>query len=185
MKRLFAAIKIHPDDNFLRVYYHLINKLKDESIKWVRPENMHLTLKFFGETEEGRIANICEVLDILTLDYDALNVRLKGVGIFGSSYNPRVIWFGIENNELLKKLGNHLISDLSKAGFPGDRQNFVPHLTAGRIRKLRHKNCFQTAINQLKEEFIQEISVDEICLFNSILKPDGPVYEVIENFKLR
>lgn len=184
MKRLFAAIKIQPDENFLKVYYQLVNKLKEDSIKWVEPENIHLTLKFFGETDEGKIDDICQVLDEVCREYQPFTFRLQGVRIFGSSYNPKVIWFGIENNELLKKIGNHLVNDLSKAGFLNDRQNFVPHLTVGRIKELRHKNWFQTTINHYSEKFIQEINVDEICLFESILKPGGPTYLVIEKFKL-
>ena len=185
MKRLFAAIKINPDEHFLKIYYQLISQLKDESIKWVEPHKLHLTLKFFGETGEDRIDDICSAINEVAGEFKPFSFVLKGVGIFGSSYKPRVIWFGIDDNTLLKLLGNTMLNKLADAGFPNDRQNFVPHLTVGRIKQLRHKSWFQTTINKLKQAYIQEIGVDEILLFESILERNGPRYHVIEKFKLR
>ena len=70
-------------------------------------------------------------------------------------------------------------------GFTNDRQNFVPHLTIGRIKKeLKHKRSFQRKIDRFKVHYIQDVDVNEVILFESILKPKGPVYKVIESFSL-
>lgn len=182
MKRLFAAIKIIPDDHFLKIYYRLLKQFEGERIKWVEPHNMHITLKFFGETAEERIADILPVIKKVSDAYHPFHFKLKGIGIFGSLYNPRLIWFGVENNDELKLVGNDLITRLDVAGFANDRQNFVPHLTVGRIRDLRHKRSFQSKIDQFKGLDIQNVHVDKICLFESKLTTSGPVYKEVAHF---
>lgn len=185
MKRLFAAIKIIPDDHFLKIYYRLLGQFEGERIKWVEPHNMHITLKFFGETEEERIPDIFPIIKKVSEEQGKFQFKLKGIGIFGSTYNPRLIWFGIENNEQLKILGNDLINSLDMAGFTNDRQNFVPHLTVGRIRDLQHKRSFQSKIDQFKGLDIQNVHVEKICLFESKLTTSGPVYKEVAHFLLR
>lgn len=184
MKRIFAAIKIFPDENFLKLYYRLKSGLKHEKIKWVEPENIHITLKFFGETEETKINSIINVFNKATEDFKSFNPELENVGIFGSSYKPKVIWFGIKNNEQLIKLSNSVNENLIPVGYISDRQNFVPHLTVARIRFLNDKKLFQQIIDKNKTIKIQKIKVDKIFLFESILKREGPIYKVIEEFLL-
>ena len=185
MKRLFAAIKITPDDKFLKLYYRLLKQFEDEGIKWVESQNMHITLKFFGETEEDRINDICDVLNNVTADHSAFSFLLKDIGIFGSLYKPRVIWFGVESDEPVKLLATDILGKLETIGFENDRQNFVPHLTVGRIKKLVHKRTFQAKIDQFKDAFIQNVFVNEIFLFESILTTSGPIYDVVKRFRLR
>jgi 2'-5' RNA ligase len=184
MKRIFAAIKIFPDENFLKLYYRLKSGLKHEKIKWVEPENIHITLKFFGETEETQINSIINVFNKATQDFKSFNPELENVGIFGSSYKPKVIWFGIKNNEQLIKLSNSVNENLIHIGYISDRQNFVPHLTVARIRFLNDKKLFQQIIDKNKTIKIQKIKVDKIYLLESILKREGPIYNVIEEFSL-
>jgi len=185
MKRLFAAIKITPDDKFLKLYYRLLKQFEGERIKWVEPQNMHITLKFFGETEEDRINDICDVLNNVSADHTAFSFLLKDIGIFGSSYKPRVIWFGVENDEPIKLLASDLLSKLETIGFESDRQNFVPHLTVGRIKVLVHKRSFQAKIDQFSDAFIQDVIVNEMYLFESTLTTSGPIYDVVKRFRLR
>ncbi len=185
MKRLFAAIKIYPDENLLKYYYRLRKSLKNDSIKWVEPENMHLTLKFFGETPDDKISGISRVFKPIASSQESFKMQITDVGIFGSRYNPRVIWFGIEEYAHLKNLGNLLLEKLDEAGFPNDRQNFVPHFTVGRIKELVDKDHFQQNIDRYKKTFFQEVEVNEIILFESILKPEGPKYFQLEKYKLK
>ena len=185
MKRIFAAIKIFPVENFLKLYYRLKSGLKHEKIKWVETENIHITLKFFGETEETKINSIKNAFNKATEDFKRFNLELENVGIFGSSYKPEVIWFGIKNNEQLMKLLNSVNENLIPVGYISDRQNFVPHLTVARIRFLNDKRLFQQIIDKNKTIKIQKIKVDKIYLFESILKRKGPIYNVIEEFSLK
>ena len=105
MKRLFAAVKIHPSAEFLKTYNSLKSGLHFARITWVKPESIHVTLKFFGETEENRIPDISKILHEVAGRHQPFASELVNVGIFGSSYSPKVIWFGIEKSEPLKKLG--------------------------------------------------------------------------------
>jgi 2'-5' RNA ligase len=185
MKRLFAAIKIHPTEGFLSQYLFLKKSLKNEKIRWVDPGNIHITLKFFGETPEHHTHGINAALKEASKNMRPFNIDIKNTGIFGSSYKPRVIWFGIDHNEELTKLFNNIFKELENIGIVNDRQNFVPHITVGRIKILDNKKFFQEVIDKYKEGHIQKEEVNEFHLFESILNPDGPVYTVQESFELK
>ena len=184
MKRLFAAIKINPSEVFFAHYYSLKKQLQHEKIKWVEPENLHLTLKFFGETPEHHIPVINVALSKAVEGFSSFEINIANTGIFGSSYKPRVIWLGIEDKEETLSLATKIISELEYIGIESDRQNFVPHLSLGRIRSLNDKNIFQKVIDQHKEAYIQKEEVKEIHLFESILRPQGPEYKIINSFEL-
>jgi 2'-5' RNA ligase len=184
MKRLFAAIKVHPTEEFLRRYWALKKLLKDEKIKWVDPENIHLTLKFFGETPEHHIPAINTALRQSTRGVSTFNLEITHTGIFGSSYKPRVIWFDISASDALDRLIGNVVKELHEIGIENDRQNFVPHLTVGRIKELHDKKHFQSTIDRYREGYIQKEEVSKFHLFESFLRPLGPKYEVIETYSL-
>jgi len=184
MKRLFVAVKIHPSPEFLKTYHSLKSGLKFCHITWVKPENIHVTLKFFGETEERKIPAISGVLKEVAARHQAFTSELVNVGIFGSSYSPKVIWFGIEQAEPLKNLGMDVLKSVESIGWEPDRQNFVPHLTIGRIKDVPDRQLFQRMIDEHKKARMQEFSVREFHLYESILNREGPVYKVLESYKL-
>ncbi len=184
MKRLFVAIKLKPDENFLRIYYFLKQNLKHDLIRWVEPDKLHLTLKFLGETPNEKIPQIKQLLSDFVKDKKRFEIAFNKVGIFGSSYNPRVIWFGIKNNQQIKEMGENILLHFHENGFRSDRQNFVPHLTVGRIKKIENKKFFQSVIDKVKEEEIQKFDIEEIILYQSILKPTGPVYITLGRYRL-
>jgi RNA 2',3'-cyclic 3'-phosphodiesterase len=183
MKRLFAAVKVNPSAEFLKTYNSLKSGLHFARITWVKPESIHVTLKFFGETEEKRIPEISRVLKEVALKHQPFVSEIVNVGIFGSSYSPKVIWFGIDRSEPLKKLGVDVLQSVEKIGWEPDRQNFVPHLTIGRIKDITDKHLFQSVIDVHKKTWMQEIQVSEFHLYESILMREGPIYKVIESFE--
>lgn len=185
MKRLFAAIKIHPTEAFTAQYLSLKKLLADEKIRWVDPDNIHITLKFFGETPEHHISSIAGALRAAADTVPAFTINMENTGIFGSSYKPRVIWFGIDPGDELQLLSKNIFRELGEIGIEHDRQNFVPHLTIARIKYLKDKKHFQQIIDQHKEGFIQTEEVNEFHLFESILRPQGPLYKVVDSFPLR
>jgi len=184
MKRLFVALKIEPNKTFLKSYKALQQALQFERISWVKPENIHLTLKFLGKTPDEKLPVIRKALQQVVQDTAPFQLKIAGTGIFGSSYKPRVIWFGTEPNQDMMQLGEQVLDQLDQAGFPRDRQNFVPHLTIGRIRKIEHKKLFQEALAAHRHDFLQETPVDKIILYQSLLKPDGAVYKPVMEFVL-
>jgi RNA 2',3'-cyclic 3'-phosphodiesterase len=185
MKRLFVAVKIEPKESMAEVYDRLKTGLHHEKIKWVNPHNIHLTLKFFGETPMEKTDDICNVLDKVAERHSPFELHLKGAGIFGSSYDPRVIWFGIPNSREIENLANDVLDASDEIGFARDRQNFRPHVTVGRIKFINDKGFFQQTINKFKSIELQTVQVDSFYLIESKLRPQGPVYEVVEEFRLR
>ncbi len=185
MKRLFLAIKILPTDNFMDVYSSLKNELKHEKIKWVEPYNLHLTLKFFGETEDEKIDSIIEKISESVSRTEQFSFEVEEIGIFGSSYNPKVLWAGISGSKNIINLENLISEGLSEIGYVKDRQNFVPHLTLGRIKYLSDKTLFQLIVDDYKNEYFQEQKIGELYLFESILKKEGPQYSIVKSFHLK
>jgi RNA 2',3'-cyclic 3'-phosphodiesterase len=185
MKRLFAAIKVDPEAQLLRTYADLKMRLSDEKITWVNEQKIHITLKFFGDTPEEQIPIIETVCNEVVTAHQRFELHLENVGIFGSSYKPRVIWFGIRENKAIVQLANELLDKLEENGFPRDKQHFRPHLTIGRIRHIQNKKYFQQVLDQFKSCYLQRVPVDHVELLESKLTPRGPLYTNIRSFKLK
>jgi RNA 2',3'-cyclic 3'-phosphodiesterase len=182
MKRLFAAIKIYPDPEFMKHFHQLKQQLSFEKIKWVEDHNIHITLKFFGETEEKKIPEIRDVLYKIADKNRSFRFRLSSIGIFGSRYDPRVIWTGIEPYDSLVLLMQAFRDELGAIGYQPDRQNLVPHLTLGRVKEIRDKQNFQDVIGRYREMVSKEMIAGEFLLYESILKREGPVYLALFTF---
>ncbi len=180
MKRLFAAIKVLPDAGFLEHYSAMKQLLTSEKIRWVEPENLHITLKFLGSTEERLIPSICNSLEAAAADTKAFKLDLHGAGIFGSSYNPRVIWIHCKPEKDLKTLAHKIRIQMEGLGFKTDRQNFVPHLSLGRMKKVLHMKSFQKAIQKFHDCYYQSMEVNCLNLYESMLLPKGPEYKLIK-----
>jgi RNA 2',3'-cyclic 3'-phosphodiesterase len=184
MKRLFIAIKIPADENLLASLNKLRSKLHSFPIKWVDPENLHLTLLFLGDTTLEETEIIRQKLTMIAQNAEEFHLLIKKFGFFESKDNfPKVIWFGIQDESegklklLYKSINSKIIS--------GDKKpHFSPHLTLGRVKypikiplllQLRtdHENvCFQ------------KLKVNSFGLYESKLTPSGPVYSIIEEFSL-
>jgi 2'-5' RNA ligase len=182
MKRIFAAIRTEPGDDFLLAFRHLKNRLSGESIKWVEEENLHLTLKFFGETDERLVPGISDSLSLVCSGVPSFSLRLKGIGIFGSRYQPRVVWSGIDPYDKLVELMKKVQKEMVNHGFEADRQNTVPHLTLGRIKMLRDAVIFHREIEAAGRISSGSIPVSECILYESILGKSGPRYLVLKKF---
>lgn len=185
MKRLFVAIHIKPDPGLLTLQSRLQRELSYERISWAKPENLHLTLKFLGETHSAAIPGLVEELGQALATTAAFSINFDKTGLFGSRYDPRVIWLGSQDrSEDMEKLANRVLDACARVGFERDRQNFVPHLTLGRIKGLSDKVQFQRVMQQLPQQLVQMVPVRNIILFESILRKEGPIYVPLENFRL-
>ena len=184
-KRLFVALKIEPNNTFITLYNNLKDLWQEHTIKWVPLNNIHLTLHFFGETDESLIPLISEQLKEAVHNISTFEINISNFGIFGSSYKPRVIWMNINPNENIKVLSQNISNNLSKIGYTADRQNFVPHLTIGRIKSIKDKQLFQKQLDEVKCKFIQQTSLHKMYLFESILGSKGASYHIIETFNFK
>jgi len=184
MKRTFLAVKLTLLDDNNKLFSDLKIKFKDSLINWVNAENMHLTLFFLGETTENQIASICNKLREQLKDTKAFSFTLKRLGVFRNINDPRVIWLGVENVDKLKEVKKYIDSVLLKFDFQVEEKEFRPHLTLGRIKHLKQKNILNDLIEKYNDYKFQEVFVNEIVFYESVLTPNGPVYKVIDKFVL-
>ena len=180
MKRLFIAIKIKPDADFTERFRELKQAVKHEPVKWVEEHNIHITLKFLGETDEQFIPGIGEALHAVAGRTKTFRFSLQGLGIFGSKYEPRVLWTAIRPHEALASLMKSVHDAMGPLGFEKDRQNLVPHLTLGRIKFLRDKKLFQETVGEFSDISSSPMTAAGMILFESILKKEGPEYRMIQ-----
>ncbi len=185
MKRLFLALKIHPDNQFFLKLEAIKSSLAHEQIKWVDPKNIHITLKFFGETSEEAIPSINNTITIIANATPPFTIKLHNLGIFGSYYNPRVIWTGIEPYTTLEQLMQNINQKLEVDGCLATRQNLVPLLTLGRIKHLKYKTLFRRVCENFRDIDSEPERIDELFLFESILHEKGPEYKRLNHFPLK
>ena len=183
MQRIFAAVKIIPDEELDKLLKHLQTALAKDKIKWVEPWNLHITLKFFGETPEEKVHEIAKALENMAHP-PAFSLQCSETGIFGSTYKPRVIWLGINENKQLAMLGNEISHAIQSLGYEPDRQNFLPHLTLGRINFLNDKKYFQQIISANRSFASVPQKVSAFHLYESKLKQNGPEYNIIKSYHL-
>ncbi|PLW92027.1 MAG: RNA 2',3'-cyclic phosphodiesterase [Marinilabiliales bacterium] len=179
MKRLFIAIPFQTEDHFRKEWNAIKNLLSIDNIKWIPEENLHITLKFLGETADEQIPDICEIIDHTFKNQKSELIHWNKIGIFGSHYKPRVIWLGCKEEDLLRNMYDRLKTNLESAGFEYDRQNFVPHISLARLKKPVDKY----RISQITEKYhnfeLQTQLIKEVVLMESILKPNGAEYQIL------
>ena len=145
MKRTFLAIKLQPTEDLQRMMSYLQKNLDYErrNISWARLDQMHLTLKFIGDTPDEDIQKITDAMQTLSQRHKPFEMRFDRTGLFGSNHSPRVMWLGMKDEpQALYDLANDVLDTFDGIGYPRDRQNFVPHVTLCRIKRLIDKDFF-------------------------------------------
>ncbi len=185
--RTFIAVEI-PDD-VKRKIGRYVNSLGDsiKNVKWVAPENLHLTLKFIGEVKEKDIDSLIECIRPIISDFSSFNLALENTGFFPSPKNPRVIWIGSDGGaDILLDIFQELEHCLEPLGIDRDERMFSPHLTIGRVKRNRGNNHKPAAITGNVPEFdYAAFRVHSIALIKSTLTPQGPIYEKIYEGRLK
>jgi RNA 2',3'-cyclic 3'-phosphodiesterase len=184
MKRLFIAVRTTPDDNFTKLYSSLRNELEGESIKWINPENIHLTLVFLGSTDESRIPGIEKILKSVCNRTQNFEISLKGFGVFKNISDPKVAWAGLYQSDKLATLRESIAEALLEAGYKIEDRPFSPHVTIGRIKSIKDHDRFKMKMLKYHMTDIQRVPVREVILFESILKQEGAVYKQVSAFSL-
>ena len=163
------------------------DELKDgtNKVTWVKPENIHLTIKFLGDIAADKIDSIAGLLESAAAKSHSFDISVKGVGSFPTIDNPRVLWVGIEESNVnLAALYNNIEDALSVIGFAKEDRPFKPHLTLGRIKFLKDRKGLKEWIERFKDITLGQYMVDSICLFQSMLTPEGAVHIKLEKIEL-
>lgn len=184
--RTFLAIALPPDIRDL--IKDIQEKLKPvlKGIRWVGPEGMHLTLKFFGDVVQGDIVRISDVVTRRVVNSTPMELSIGSPGGFPSLKKPRVLWIGIGGDtQRLAVLQETIENDLEKCGFPREKRSFTPHLTLGRAVSRNGvipggEDVFGKTVKSDTGRF----DVRELILFESELRPGGAVYKKLAGFPL-
>jgi 2'-5' RNA ligase len=177
MVRSFICVEINNSEVVSRIE-ELTSKIKFDGVRPVKSHQLHLTLKFLGEVPEAQIESIKQAIQ--TIEFSSFAISLEGMGCFPKLNYIRVVWIGIkEGSENLKQLAELVEEKLNLIGFPREKRRFSPHLTLGRIKKLRNadKKQLTTIIQNSKTIPIGDQMVDELILKKSTLTPKGAIYE--------
>jgi len=183
--RTFVAVDLPPDAReALAGLVSQIPEWEAGGVRWVRPEGIHLTLSFLGETAPDMVPAISDQLAGAASNSGAFTLHLADVGAFPSLRRPRVLWTGLSGETTrLRLLHARVQGGLSLLGFEPERRRFDPHLTVGRIRREtspRDARYIGAAFEQTTLPMPPvAIPVRSIVLFRSHLKPGGAEYERI------
>ena len=157
----------------------------EAGVNWVRPEGMHLTLKFLGSISAEEVEKIARAIAPVVAAWKSFELRIHGLGCFPSSRNPRVIWVGIDRGGGEASSLQKVIEDkAAEVGFPPEGRPFKPHLTLGRVRTPIGRSSFIQAMEKHKEVEIGTFQAREVYLFKSELKPSGAVYTKLQTFPM-
>jgi 2'-5' RNA ligase len=156
-------------------------------VKWVEPENIHVTLLFLGEVNERDIHDICLACTDCCKEADAFRMNVERVGCFPNPRRPRVVWAGVgEGTQELVRLHDALERPLLELGcYRREDRPYTPHITLGRVKADQPGDCLATAIIRQADWQGGSIDVREVHVLSSQLTPSGPVYAVLSRAKLR
>ena len=179
--RLFVALEIPAEVR--KTIAALVQELREvePQAKWIRAENLHVTLKFIGEVESSKAAEICAVLSEMCANRE-VSVQFQGLGFFPSEYIPKVLWAGITESSELPSLAAQIDKRLSEIGIPAQTRIFSPHLTLARFHEGETHDKLRAAI--LKNAGIEfgSLVAREFHLVESKLKPTGAEYTTLQSF---
>jgi len=156
-------------------------------VKWVASENMHFTLKFLGDVEEGRLrGDIYNSLRSSLSEHSPFVLQVSGLGAFPNLERPRVIWTGTTlGSEKIEQLHSEIEATLSELGFRPENRKFVPHVTLGRVKGDKNLKALAEALKKRKEIDLGSVRVQNIDIMKSELTPGGPVYSRLKSIDLR
>jgi len=181
MIRSFIAVKI--PEQVRSEISRMINGFAklDFSVKWVKYENLHITLLFLGDIDDDFLNSAIEQLNTIAKNEKMFQMSLKNIGAFPNQHSPRVIWIGTETGaQELTNLQEKVETAFTTIGYKPETKKFHPHLTIGRARD-RMLNSEKVLSTQYQSILFP---IKSIVLFKSTLTPQGPIYEKIKEFSL-
>ncbi len=183
--RTFVAIEL--PQRVIASIEEMQHRLKkyDFNIRWVRPLNIHLTLKFLGNIKTTDIEMVGDAVERAGSGFGPLSLEAFGLGVFPDLRRPRVIWTGIAGQtDELKRLQTTVENGIQAIGFPKESRPFRGHLTLGRIKGGIDSKRLQEAIDKFGDFQSGPFTVDRLFLFKSDLKPSGSEYTKLKEIKI-
>ncbi|MCX5710748.1 MAG: RNA 2',3'-cyclic phosphodiesterase [Candidatus Omnitrophica bacterium] len=182
--RAFIAIELPQEtkDALARLQGQLEKTGAD--VKWVEPQNIHLTLKFLGEINDEQLKMINLIIDEVAKENPPYKININELGAFPKIENLRVIWVGIDTGDKeTKKIAQALEEKIQKLGIPKEDRAFSSHITIGRTRSALNRDILVEELKKRQENFNpdhEEFTARKITLFKSTLSSAGPTYEPLK-----
>ncbi len=188
--RAFIAIEL--PSNIKNAISKMQDKLKANlpKVSWVKPENLHLTLKFLGEISPKQLENINQITAEIAKTITNFKIKLESLGAFPNMACARIIWIGTDQApKALEQIVAQLETKLAGLGIPKEGRPFRAHITIGRIKHRLIPSDLEKGINQVKSDMVYEnleFNARGITLFQSTLGKEGPTYTVLKetSFKI-
>jgi 2'-5' RNA ligase len=175
--RAFIAIAITPVMRAQLAAVQEALRAAGADVGWVRPDGIHVTLKFLGEVEVARCAAIEEALSRAVAGQAPFALHLAGVGVFPSARAPRIIWAGVmAGAEPLTAIAAEIEAAMVPLGFPPESRPFRPHLTLGRVKPPHGGESLRAGLVQCAQRDFGAVPVTECGLYRSDLTPQGAHY---------
>ncbi len=156
------------------------------NVRWVRTENIHLTIVFMGDMDEGLLPQVQETARSVCGGNHPFELSLQGLGFFGTLRNPRVLWAGLYTDlKRMARFRDDLQKGLAPLGVKKETRPFRPHLTLGRFKAgAGSAEQLQGLVTQYKELASPAETLSELALFRSDLRKDGAVYTKLSEWSL-
>ncbi len=188
--RLFIAIEL-PDDvrrALARVQADFIRRAPEHLLRLVRPEGIHLTLKFLGDVPIKQLGAIGDALDQAVSGQAPFHLTVAGIGCFPNTRRPNTVWLGVEGDvRSLRSLHLQVEKYIAPLGYPTEDRGFTPHLTLARTQRSRGGEELQAVGQAVLAMEVGEIArwhVTGISLMRSELRPTGAVYTLVREARL-
>lgn len=182
--RAFVAIELDDDTKVhIAAAIETLRQKRIDSLRLVRPEGVHLTLKFLGDIEISQVPQVADAMKQIASKQTPFSLIFGAPGAFPNTSHARVLWIGLDGElKALKLLQAGVEEALTSGGFAIERRPFNPHLTIGRMRRRASREDTQNATDTLHAMSLpasQTIAVNSISLMKSTLRPNGAVYQRI------
>ena len=184
--RTFIAIML--DASLYNALTEVVEKFHSSkaSVKWVIPENTHVTLKFLGNVEEDRLPEIFAACERAAEGSTPFDIEIKTVGCFPNSKRPKVVWLGIGKGiNRAKGLYQKIEAELEGVGFSREKRGFKAHLTIGRVKGRQGISDLCSMLEDSSDVLIGSMHAEKISVMKSKTLPSGPVYTELKAIRLK
>ncbi|NIA06038.1 MAG: RNA 2',3'-cyclic phosphodiesterase [Actinobacteria bacterium] len=178
--RVFLALEL--DDLIKKQLARLQHRLSavGADIRWVKSDQIHLTMKFLGELTDKMAVDVCRLCQNVSAEFTSFEFGVHGAGCFSNHGQPRVLWVGITDpSGSVRRLHERLEKTLGPLGLRRELRAFRPHVTLGRARSGKNAQDLRLAVEKNKDFEVGIQQAQEITIFSSQLSPDGPLHTVI------
>lgn len=185
MIRTFIAVELDPD--MKRSLARDVGLLSAAAprVKWSRPDNLHLTLRFLGDVKENDLQELFDALQEGVSGLSPFAMAVEGLGVFPNWRHPRVVWAGCgEGADDAVRLADAVEEAVTGLGYERENRPFQPHFTLGRVKMPADADGLESAVERMGARKYGFLDVDEAVVFMSTLRRTGPVYSPMFRVRL-